>query len=286
MNAPSKEYALNQYFSETEQYYERIDHLHDAAYYRRYIGLVRPSIREGRFLDIACGTGWVIKHFSDTEGTGHVGVDISPAGLGIASRNSGRAANNRFVAANAKALPFKSNSFAAVGALTFLEHSYTPVENIREMVRVLRPGGRIVLCHTNFLSPFAPLVKTSFTAVIRSVARNLFLWGGWKRFAKVALKLIHKGVAPEFVQPSLDPEQIRDGINYNDAQGVWFPSDPDAVYLVNPVDLVRILQSLKVRIELMTTWAAYKKIFAFINLMPYINVIGPGCTIVGIKETD
>lgn len=283
MSEKNKEKALNRYFSETEQYHERIDLLHDARYFSRYVGIIRPFSAHGKFLDIGCGTGWVVNHFAETEFSENVGIDISPSGMRIALHNSGEKDNNRFVVADAMHLPFKNGSFAVAGAFAFLEHSYTPIGNLKELVRVLRPDGKIVLCHTNFLSPFSPHVKTSFLALLRSVIRNLFSWGGYKRFTKIALKLLSNGGEPEFVNPSLDRNQIKDGMNFSDAPGVYFPSDPDAVYLVNPIDLVKTLRQLGVDIRTMTTWAAYKKPFTFINRIPYLNVIGPGCTIIGGK---
>ena len=283
MSKENKEKALNRYFSQTEQYHERIDLLHGARYFSRYVGIIRPFSGHGKFLDIGCGTGWVVNHFSEAAFSDNVGVDISPSGMRIALHSSGEKGNNRFVVADARHLPFKNGSFAVAGALTFLEHSYTPIENLKEMIRVLRTDGKIVLCHTNFLSPFSPLVKTSFLTLLTSVIRNLFPWGGYKRFITIALKLRSNNGEPEFVNPSLDRDQIKDGMNFSNVPGVYFPSDPDAVYLVNPIDLVKTLRQLGVDIRTMTTWAAYKKPFTFINRIPYVNVIGPGCTIIGRK---
>jgi SAM-dependent methyltransferase len=50
-------------------------------------------------------------------------------------------------------LPFKSNSFDAVFSLAVLEHVKNPFECAREIVRVLKPGGKLY-CVVPFLQPF------------------------------------------------------------------------------------------------------------------------------------
>ena len=272
--------ALDEYFKNTSKYHNRIDAKHGEAYYRRYISLIEKSIHNGPFLDVACGTGWVINHWAIQYGSHHIGVDISIPGMVLAAQNADRDANQSFITTSGSILPFKDGTFATVGALTFLEHSSEPVQTVSEMVRVLRPGGHLVLCHTNFLSPFAPHVKTTKWTLFSSVLRNLFLWGGWKRFFTIAAKLADWEVQPWFVDAYLDSAQIGDVV-YNSK--AYFPSDPDAIYLVNPLDLTRLLQRAGMQIEICTTWGAYTGKRLILNQIPYINLIGPGCTIIAKK---
>lgn len=275
-----KKVALDEYFKNTPKYHERIDTKHGAAYYWRYSTLIKESILDGPFLDVACGTGWMINHWAVRYGSHHIGIDISIPGMILAAQNAGKASNGSFVTTSGSDLPFSDGVFATVGALTFLEHSSDPFQAISEMMRVLRPGGRLVLCHTNFLSPFAPHVKRNKWVLIASVVRNLFLWGGWKRFFTTAVKLAQSEVEPWFIEPYLDSAQIGENV-YN--RRAYFPSDPDAIFLVNPIDLTRILKRAGMQIEVATSWGAYTGWRQILNQIPYLNIIGPGCTVVARK---
>ena len=59
------------------------------------------------------------------------------------------------VAASADRLPWPDASFATVVADSVIEHCDDPLAAIRELRRVLRPGGRLVLWSPN---RFAPVV--------------------------------------------------------------------------------------------------------------------------------
>lgn len=87
---------------------------------------------EGRVLDVGCGH----KPYRSLCGamvSEYVGVD----------REGGDAdADHR---AEAHALPFSDGSFDAVVSFQVLEHVADPGACVREMARVLRPGGRVVL---------------------------------------------------------------------------------------------------------------------------------------------
>lgn len=272
--------ALDEYFKSTSAYHERIDAKHGRAYYSRYISLLEESIGDGPFLDIACGTGWVINNWAIQHGDNHIGIDISIPGMILAAKNSGQPYNTSFITGSGNRLPFVDNHFQTVGALTFLEHSSDPFTSLAEMVRVLKPGGRLILCHTNFMSPFAPHIKKNAGTLILSFLRNIFLWGGWKRFFTMGAKLLLPTSSPWFVEPILDAEQIGEVVFSPKA---YFPTDPDAIYLVNPVDLTRKLTELGMIINICTTWGAYQGTKTIMNRIPYINVIGPGCTVVAQK---
>ena len=272
------ERELNRYFKENEAYYKRIHLCHDEKYFRRYMALLKPFISCGPFLDVGCGTGWVVQRLH-TEGSAEsFGIDISFSGISLGVNREKHVINHSYAVADARALPFPSKKFALVGAMTLLEHSYYPKNNLKEMIRVLRPGGRIVLCHTNFLSPFSPLEKHSAAALLKSMFRNVVIWEGYKRFFWLASKMFHFGFAPQFVRPQLN---VKEGEIAKDA---YFPTDPDAVYLVNPIDLIRYLGEMGVEIEFFTTWAAYSSTWKIINIIPFFNMLGPGCSVVGRKR--
>ena len=106
---------------------------------------------DGLYLDIGCGTG---RHARALRGDGLrvVGVDLSAGLLGAAAQRS----TGDWVQADARRLPLRDGVADAVWSLCQGGFGITPggdVEVLREMVRVLRPGGRLAL--TAFSLPFA-----------------------------------------------------------------------------------------------------------------------------------
>jgi SAM-dependent methyltransferase len=97
-----------------------------------------------RVLDVGTGTGALAGVAADTvrEDPPAIGVDVSTAMLDTARRADGRP---RFVAAAATDLPFRDGTFDIVAANFVLHHFVRPENEVFDMIRVLRPGGRIAL---------------------------------------------------------------------------------------------------------------------------------------------
>jgi ubiquinone/menaquinone biosynthesis C-methylase UbiE len=90
-----------------------------------------------RLLDVGCGTGFIIGLARDLFAEIH-GVDATPAMLERVDRSSGNITLHRGLA---EALPFPDGYFDAVSAYSFIHHVSDYAEVLREMHRVLRPGG-------------------------------------------------------------------------------------------------------------------------------------------------
>jgi SAM-dependent methyltransferase len=105
------------------------------AYKRRTRELLAAACA-GRLLDVGCGTG------DDTRALPglSVGLDASAAMIGEASRRGGA-----FVRGDAHALPFANGTFDGCRADRTLQHVADPERALAEMVRVTRPGGRVVV---------------------------------------------------------------------------------------------------------------------------------------------
>ena len=91
-----------------------------------------------RVLDLGCRSGAVTQHF--LAGNHVVGLDVDAAALE-------RAAERGIEPVRASAeetLPFEDSSFDVVVAGELLEHVRAPEEVVGEIVRVLRPSGRLV----------------------------------------------------------------------------------------------------------------------------------------------
>jgi demethylmenaquinone methyltransferase/2-methoxy-6-polyprenyl-1,4-benzoquinol methylase len=93
-------------------------------------------------LDVATGTGAVALELISQKGCTVWGVDQSPEMLEVAGRRvpTGR---NHLVEASADQLPFEDNRFDALTFTYLLRYVDDPAATLRELARVVRPGGTI-----------------------------------------------------------------------------------------------------------------------------------------------
>ncbi|MFF4029919.1 class I SAM-dependent methyltransferase [Streptomyces sviceus] len=107
------------------------------------------GLREGdRVLDAGCGTGRALPPLRTAVGPSGVvlGADLTPAMLHAAVR-AGRDRDGRLLLADVGALPLRSRSLDAVFGAGLISHLPRPAENLRELARVVRPGGVLALFH-------------------------------------------------------------------------------------------------------------------------------------------
>ncbi|MEW1564326.1 class I SAM-dependent methyltransferase [Streptomyces sp. NPDC093509] len=107
------------------------------------------GLRPGdRVLDAGCGTGRALPPLKAVVGASGVvvGADLTWAMLEAAVR-AGRDRDGRLLLTDVAALPLRSESLDAVFAAGLVAHLPNPVENLRELARVVRPGGTLALFH-------------------------------------------------------------------------------------------------------------------------------------------
>jgi ubiquinone/menaquinone biosynthesis C-methylase UbiE len=112
-----------------------------------YLGLLGVSDGD-RVLDVGCGSGVVTRAIARRVGERGlaVGLDPSPALLAVArelARDAGLSDRIEFREGSALRLPFRDASFDAVMCVTVLSHVPDGESALPELVRVLRPGGRL-----------------------------------------------------------------------------------------------------------------------------------------------
>jgi len=114
------------------------EQVREAAIRKAYL---RPEITVA---DVGAGTGFMTAGLAPLVRQVHV-VDGSSAMLDIARRNLNHFANVAYHQADGLTLPLEAGSMDAVFANMYLHHCPDPVAALREMVRILRPGGRLVV---------------------------------------------------------------------------------------------------------------------------------------------
>lgn len=135
----------------TSQYFQQVASRWDQLRGGYFSEEVRKAAIEKAYLrpemvvaDIGAGTGFLAAGLVDLVSKVHL-VDGSSAMLEEAKRNLGNAANVEYHQADGLELPFTDESLDVVFANMYLHHCAQPGESIQEMVRVLKPGGRLVI---------------------------------------------------------------------------------------------------------------------------------------------
>ncbi|HEY9497593.1 MAG TPA: bifunctional demethylmenaquinone methyltransferase/2-methoxy-6-polyprenyl-1,4-benzoquinol methylase UbiE [Terrimesophilobacter sp.] len=123
---------------------------------------VAPKAGE-RILDVAAGTGTSSAVLARS-GAEVVAVDFSSGMIEVGRH---RHPQLTFVEADATALPFKANEFDAVTISFGLRNIENPRKALKEMYRVLKPGGRLVVCE--FSKPPRALLRAGYGAYLKFV---------------------------------------------------------------------------------------------------------------------
>ncbi|HEU5317404.1 MAG TPA: methyltransferase domain-containing protein [Chloroflexota bacterium] len=132
----------------TERPYRVDDAWANATHARRtaeFVTLFTPRLKPGmRLLDCGCGPGTITVGFAQRVAPGDVvGIDIRPnvveQARGLAAERG--IANVTFDVGSVYQLPYPDAAFDAAFASALLQHLDSPVDALKEMRRVLKPGG-------------------------------------------------------------------------------------------------------------------------------------------------
>ena len=137
------------------------------------IAALLEATPEARILDLGCGVGHLLAWLARHAPARYDGLDLSPASVRAARAVAGV---RRVVAGDAGRLPFRDASYDAVVCNGSAHHLPDLAAALREVRRVLRPGGRLVL-HEPVDSP-----------VTGAIRHTLFRWSPWESPADVSHK--------------------------------------------------------------------------------------------------
>ena len=144
-NSPDFELINKRYYQEKEDY----DWVEAASHWKGLESILH-SLREkstkklikrfsqgDKFLDAGCGTGLILRHLPK----GAVGLDINPRHLAKAKKYS---PDSILVLGDIEKMPFPDSFFSTVICTEVLEHLPSPQKAVREVRRVLAPGGVLI----------------------------------------------------------------------------------------------------------------------------------------------
>jgi len=212
------------------------------AHYKNYVAFVQTQTSGGKLLDIGCGSGWSSFLLSQ-KGFEVLGCDLHDDGYEPVASES-----LKFQKEDIQALSFRDQTFDVVCTNECLEHVPDPEKALREMLRVLKPGGKIVIVGPNLLS-LGMSVRAALIYVWRQrpLTRVLLRDEALPRhplgntlpeilgiFFLNLFRILKKSIRsqPHFEMrvPDLRPP---------------FHADSDACYLLNPIDLGKFFSQEK-----------------------------------------
>lgn len=128
----------------------------DPRWRRALVSVAAPEPGD-RVLDVATGTGMVAAELLSRCECSVVGIDQSAAMLSAASARFASRGDSRveLVEGQAEALPFADASFDALTFTYLLRYVDDPPSTMRELARVVRPGGRVASLEFG-VPPLAP----------------------------------------------------------------------------------------------------------------------------------
>lgn len=142
-------HGVRDYYRSSDDY-RRMLQAQDPLVFEPYLALFREHVPAGaRTIDVGCGVGDSTMRLR-AEGFAAVGADLSARFL-----PAGQAG---FMVADFESdTGIPDGAFAAAGALNVLEHAEQPRRLLAEMVRVVRPGGHVIVLSPNLTSPLVGL---------------------------------------------------------------------------------------------------------------------------------
>ena len=193
------------HFDRVAEEYDSVFPAHISAHYlRKRARLIGALLRGGLGLDVGCGTGSLMEALRES-GT-VFGADSSLGMLGVL-RRSGR---GEAVACSVEMLPFADATFEVVFCVAALHHVAEPEavrRTIREMVRVARPGGAVVIWDHNPRNPYWPRLMRRVpqdSGAERLIPAGEILQALEEAGARPE-RVMQSGFVPEFVPRSLMP---------------------------------------------------------------------------------
>jgi 2-polyprenyl-3-methyl-5-hydroxy-6-metoxy-1,4-benzoquinol methylase len=144
-------------------------------------------------LDIGCGEGFLFSQLPPTKQ--RIGLDLSERALSIAlSRHPA----DEWVKGDVELLPFPDGSFDKVCCTEVMEHVLHPSQVLREICRVLKPTGKVVITVPN--EPAINRIKDRVfgTAMGRKIFANIPVRTEW-HLTEYTPALLHKQIQDLFV---------------------------------------------------------------------------------------
>lgn len=143
--------------------------------------LERCGLRPGmRALDVGCGPGVIARRIAEVVGDAGsvVGLDVSPERIAAATAHNGDLRHVQFVCADVYSPGLPAASFDFVWSQFLFEYLAEPARALAGLVRLVRPGGKIVISDIDGVGtlgwPMSPSLEAGFRRLVDAVAATGF----------------------------------------------------------------------------------------------------------------
>lgn len=199
-----------------DAYWQTRDVLEDFPYKWPVISKLLPPDGNIKFLDFGCGTGYQLSHIRKIRPSFRItGADISPQALKSAGK---RVPGSAFVAIRPdQSIPLRNNTYDCILASDVLEHIIETRQAFRELSRILKPGGQIIITvpHNGkiklilaviaafdaYFDPYSPHIRFFNESTLRTCLRDAGLipekTGYFGRFRPVPNGMFMTAVKPK-----------------------------------------------------------------------------------------
>jgi SAM-dependent methyltransferase len=195
----------------TDCHFDRIAGVYDESlpghvvehYLRKRSAYLTELCAGGDVLDVGCGTGTLAQRLAD-QGYRVVGLDPSEGMLEILRA---RAPQVEAVRGSGSELPFPDASFALVYSVAAMHHIADPQSvrlTLAEMIRVCRPGGRVVVWDHNPRNPYWPRLMARVpqdTGEERLIGAQEIISGLESAGGRI-VRVHQLGLVPDFTPPA------------------------------------------------------------------------------------
>ena len=146
--------------------FDRQATVYDGTRFGRHARWLAPDVlaeveglRPESLLDVGCGTGALLEAFAAAcPGTKLYGIDLSPQMIAVAQRRLGQTAV--VTVADAETLPLPDDAADTVTCDDTIHHYPNPAAAQRELRRVMRPGGSLILAEWRLPAPLRRLMNS------------------------------------------------------------------------------------------------------------------------------
>jgi ubiquinone/menaquinone biosynthesis C-methylase UbiE len=165
-----------------------------------------------RVMDLGCGPGLLTRDLASLGYSG-VGLDSSPSMIELSvyqAQAGGRSDSWKYELGDVEAVPFPDASFDAAICSGVIDYLPTDEKLIAEAARILKPGGRFIICFTNKFGYTVSLSKPIYWLKRIPVIRH---FGSWLRSALVGGK--EGAMEFDFIPRKQRPATVREVMRRN-----------------------------------------------------------------------